>query len=102
MAPFEPCSLKSGQDGDPTVFFGKTTGYGYNDMISLPTLTKDSILENLKRRFKVSAGCHKPYPTVSGLCLTAGKSKQRPRTLMRPLACPVCLLADRGCVHICG
>ena len=53
MAPFEPCTLKMGQDGDEKVFLSKVTGYGYNDMISLPTLTKDSILENLKRRFKV-------------------------------------------------
>merc|ERR1719482_813733 len=53
MVGFEPCTLKPGQDGDPAVFFGKTTGYGYNDMISLPTLTKDSLLENLKKRFKM-------------------------------------------------
>ena len=55
MAPFEPCTLKMGQEGDPATFFGKTTGYGYNDMISLPTLTKESLVENLKRRFKVGA-----------------------------------------------
>ena len=55
MPQFEPCTLKPGQDGDPATFFAKVTGYGYNDMISLPTLTKDSILENLKRRFKVRA-----------------------------------------------
>ena len=55
MPAFEPCTLKPGQDGDPAAFFSKVTGYGYNDMISLPTLTKDSILENLKRRFKVHA-----------------------------------------------
>ena len=55
MAPFEPCTLKMGQDGDAKEFFAKVTGFGYNDMISLPTLTKDSILDNLKRRFKVRA-----------------------------------------------
>ena len=44
-----------GQDGDAKEFFAKVTGFGYNDMISLPTLTKDSILDNLKRRFKVCA-----------------------------------------------
>ena len=53
MPEFTPCTLKMGQDGDPSEFFPKVTGFGYNDMISLPTLTKDSILENLKRRFKV-------------------------------------------------
>ena len=49
---FTPSTLKPGQEGDAGEFFAKVTGYGYNDMISLPTLTKDSILENLKRRFK--------------------------------------------------
>ena len=53
MPEFTPCTLKMGQDGDPAVFLPKVTGFGYNDMISLPTLTKDSILDNLKRRFKV-------------------------------------------------
>jgi len=52
MPPFEPCTLKAGEDGDPKTYFSKVTGFGYNDMISLPTLTKDSILDNLKRRFK--------------------------------------------------
>ena len=47
-----------GADGDPAEFFSKVTGFGYNDMISLPTLTKESILENLKRRFKVT----RPHP----------------------------------------
>ena len=50
---FVPCDLPRGKDGSVEEYFAKTTGYGYNDMISLPTLTKDSILENLKRRFKV-------------------------------------------------
>ena len=54
MSGFTPCTLRMGEEGDPSVFFQKVTGYGYNDMISLPTLTKDSILENLKRRFKVT------------------------------------------------
>ena len=52
---FTPSTLKPGQEGDAGEFFAKVTGYGYNDMISLPTLTKDSILDNLKRRFKVRA-----------------------------------------------
>ena len=52
MPQFEPSTLRPGQDGDPATFFAKVTGFGYNDMISLPTLTKDSILDNLKRRFK--------------------------------------------------
>ena len=50
---FTPCNLPPGADGDAGAFFAKVTGFGYNDMISLPTLTKESILENLKRRFKV-------------------------------------------------
>jgi len=49
---FAPCNLPRNADGNPQEFFAKTAGYGYNDMISLPTLTKDSILENLGRRFK--------------------------------------------------
>ncbi len=53
MPPFEKCTLKMGEDGDMSVFLGKVSGYGYNDMISLPTLTKDSLTENLKRRFMV-------------------------------------------------
>ena len=53
MPAFTPCTLGKGQDGDPAEFFPKVHGFGYNDMISLPTLTKESILENLKRRFKV-------------------------------------------------
>ena len=52
MPDFTPCTLKMGEDGDPATFFAKVTGNGYNDMISLPTLTKDSILENLHQRFK--------------------------------------------------
>eukprot|EP00966_Prymnesium_polylepis_P216450 5010798-Prymnesium_polylepis.2 len=57
---FQPCTLAPGADGDAGAFFAKVTGYGYNDMISLPTLTKESILENLKRRFKVNriTSCH--------------------------------------------
>ena len=55
MVNFTPCTLGRNQDGDPAEFFAKTAGFGYNDMISLPTLTKDSILDNLKKRFKVRA-----------------------------------------------
>ena len=58
MPTFVPCTLKMGQDGDPSEFFTKVTGFGYNDMISLPTLTKDAILDNLKRRFKVRRPFH--------------------------------------------
>ena len=50
---FTPCDLGRGKDGNVDEYFAKTTGFGYNDMISLPTLTKESILENLARRFKV-------------------------------------------------
>ena len=52
---FTPASIAPGADGDASAFFAKVTGFGYNDMISLPTLTKESILENLKRRYKVCA-----------------------------------------------
>ena len=54
---FTPSTLGRNQEGNPADFFAKLTGYGYNDMISLPTLTKDSILDNLRRRFKV--GCRR-------------------------------------------
>ena len=47
-----PCDLPPGADGDPSVFFSKVTGFGFNDMIALPTLTKESLLQNLERRFK--------------------------------------------------
>jgi len=57
MPGIEVRTLKAGQDGDPATLFAKVTGFGHNDMISLPTLTKDSILDNLKRRFKVRTAC---------------------------------------------
>ena len=53
MVNFTPCDLPRGKDGNAEEYFAKTTGFGYNDMISLPTLTKESIMENLSRRFKV-------------------------------------------------
>ena len=65
---FTPCNLPMGADGDPAAFFSKVTGFGYNDMISLPTLTKESILENLKRRFKVRG------------CLRSARAPVHPRT----------------------
>ena len=52
MPAFTPCDLPMGAEGNAGEFFAKVAGFGYNDMISLPTLTKDSILDNLKRRFK--------------------------------------------------
>ena len=72
MPEFTPCTLKMGQDGDPAEFLPKVTGFGYNDMISLPTLTKDSILENLKRRFKVRSGQTAPR------CADADQQVQKP------------------------
>ena len=48
------CTLKRGQDGSVEEYFAKTNGHGYNDMIALPTLTKESIIDNLSRRFKVT------------------------------------------------
>ena len=53
MSGFTPCTLARGKDGSVEEYFAKTSGHGYNDMISLPTLTKESIIENLSRRFKV-------------------------------------------------
>ncbi len=55
MPEFHPCTLGRGVDGNASEFFAKTQGFGYNDMISLPTLTKDSILDNLHKRFKARA-----------------------------------------------
>ena len=93
--PFEPCTLKMGKDGDAGEFFAKVTGYGYNDMISLPTLTKDSILDNLKRRFKVP----RPRARADRPRGAAG----RPLIYLPPAARPP---ASRSCadgdgVHIC-
>ena len=51
---FTPCVLARGKDGHVENYFARTSGYGCNDMISLPTLTKESIIENLSRRFKVT------------------------------------------------
>ena len=48
------CTLGRGQDGSVEEYFAKTNGHGYNDMIALPTLTKESIIDNLSRRFKVT------------------------------------------------
>ena len=52
MPAFTPCDLPMGADGNAGEFFAKVAGFGYNDMISLPTLTKEAILDNLKKRFK--------------------------------------------------
>ena len=37
MPNFTPCDLGRGKDGSPEEYFAKTTGFGYNDMISLPS-----------------------------------------------------------------
>ena len=42
-------TLRQGQT--PREFFSTHVGFGYNDMITLPTLTKDSLLDNLRKRF---------------------------------------------------
>ena len=52
MKNFTPCDLPRGKDGDAGEYFAKTSGYGYNDMISLPTLTRETIMDNLSKRFK--------------------------------------------------
>ena len=52
MPNFTPCDLGRGKDGSPEEYFAKTTGFGYNDMISLPTLTRETIMDNLQKRFK--------------------------------------------------
>ena len=44
--------LGKGQDGDPDAFLEKLNAFGYNDLCSLPRLSKDAILSNLKKRFK--------------------------------------------------
>ena len=80
MPAFEPCTLKPGQDGDAATFFGKVTGFGYNDMISLPTLTKDSILDNLKRRFKVRSARAAARGDGGAPRAAAGRSRARPHT----------------------
>ena len=49
---WEPCSLGRNGEGNADTFLKRNHGYGYNDMIALPTLTKDSLLENLARRYK--------------------------------------------------
>jgi len=71
MSGFQPCTLPPGADGDAPTFFSKVTGYGYNDMISLPTLTKESILENLKRRFK----CEVVYTYVGDIVVSVNPFK---------------------------
>ena len=44
--------LGKGQDGDVDEFLAKFNAFGYNDLCSLPRLSKDAILSNLKKRFK--------------------------------------------------
>ena len=43
--------LRKNQDGDAEAFIAKVTGFGSNDMCLMQTLTMDSILANLKKRF---------------------------------------------------
>ena len=43
--------LARGKEGDPDEFFGKFKGFGYNDLCTLPRLSKEAILSNLKKRF---------------------------------------------------
>ena len=64
MPEFHPCTLGRGVDGNASEFFAKTQGFGYNNMISLPTLTKDSILDNLHKRFKARARVHARSRTI--------------------------------------
>ena len=50
-AGFTPCKLPRGADGNPDDFFGNPQP-GWRDLISLPQLSKESILETLKTRFQ--------------------------------------------------
>jgi myosin-1 len=43
--------MPKAREGDVHAFVGKFTGFGFNDMCALPTLSKDAILANLKKRF---------------------------------------------------
>ena len=52
MSQFEPCTLKRHEEGDSVAFQAKLTGAGCNDMCNMSELTKDSILELLKDRFR--------------------------------------------------
>jgi myosin heavy subunit len=65
MADFSPCTLGRSDEGPPELFFPKLRGAGYNDMIDLPTLTVESLLDNLKTRFKVRASLSRA-PRASG------------------------------------
>ena len=47
---FVPCKLSRGADGDPDAFFNNPQP-SVRDLIGLPSLTKDSILESLKQRY---------------------------------------------------
>ena len=50
-AGFTPCKLARNADGDPDVYFGNPQP-GCGDLISLPQLSKESILETLMLRFQ--------------------------------------------------
>ena len=92
---FTPSTLKKNQDGDPGQFFAKLTGFGYNDMISLPTLTKESILDNLKRRFKVLQPTACAQPTGRLPISQPGKSKSAgPVETRRACYDKACLLSE--------
>ena len=52
MSQFEPCTLKRHEEGESSAFQAKLTGAGVNDMCNMSELTKDSILNLLKDRFR--------------------------------------------------
>ena len=52
MSQFEPCNLKRHEEGDSVAFQAKLTGAGVNDMCNMQELTKDTILNLLKDRFR--------------------------------------------------
>jgi len=52
MAQWEPSTLKRHEEGDSMAFQAKLTGAGVNDMCNMDDLTKDTILNLLKDRFK--------------------------------------------------
>ena len=52
MATWEPSTLKRHEEGDSMAFQSKHSGAGVNDMCNMQELTKDTILNLLKDRFK--------------------------------------------------
>ena len=43
--------MPKAREGDVNAFIAKFTGFGFNDLCSLPNLKQDTIMSNLKKRF---------------------------------------------------